>query len=96
MGQMNVSQQKQRFLVRRLSMSYCDSTKAERGVSSKQEAWEAILLSPYAINVIFALRLVVLVFAMSCFSVDWLRRIRAARETFRRTARSMTASVERM
>jgi hypothetical protein len=37
MGQMNVSQQKQRFLVRRLSTSYCDSTKAERGVSSKQE-----------------------------------------------------------
>jgi thiol:disulfide interchange protein len=63
---------------------------------AKQEAWEAILLSPYAINVIFALRLVVLVFAMSCFGVDWLRRIRAARETFRRTARSMTASVERM
>jgi hypothetical protein len=37
-------------------------------------------LNPYAINVVFAAKLVVLVFAMSCFSVDYLRRLRTARE----------------
>jgi len=37
-------------------------------------------LNPYAINVVFAAKLVVLVFAMSCFSVDYLRRMRTARE----------------
>jgi hypothetical protein len=37
-------------------------------------------LNPYAINVVFAAKLVVLVFAMSCFSVDYLRRLRSARE----------------
>jgi len=36
--------------------------------------------NPYAINVVFAAKLVVLIFAMSCFSVDYLRRIRSARE----------------
>lgn len=36
--------------------------------------------NPYAINVVFAAKLVVLIFAMSCFSVDYLRRIRGARE----------------
>jgi hypothetical protein len=36
--------------------------------------------NPYAINVVFAAKLVVLIFAMSCFSVDYLRRIRTARE----------------
>jgi hypothetical protein len=37
-------------------------------------------LNPYAINVVFAAKLVVLVFAMSCFSVDYLRRVRSVRE----------------
>jgi len=37
-------------------------------------------LNPYAINVVFAAKLVVLVFAMSCFCVDYLRRARTARE----------------
>jgi hypothetical protein len=37
-------------------------------------------LNPYAINVVFAAKLVVLVFAMSCFSVDYLRRLRSVRE----------------
>jgi len=36
--------------------------------------------NPYAINVVFAAKLVVLIFAMSCFSVDYLRRIRNARD----------------
>jgi hypothetical protein len=37
--------------------------------------------NPYAINVVFAAKLVVLIFAVSCFSVDYLRRIRSARES---------------
>jgi len=36
--------------------------------------------NPYAINVVFAAKLVVLVFAVSCFSVDYLRRIRNLRD----------------
>jgi hypothetical protein len=36
--------------------------------------------NPYAINVVFAAKLVVLIFAMSCFSADYLRRMRTARE----------------
>ncbi len=32
--------------------------------------------NPYAINVVFAAKLVVLIFAMSCFSVDYLKRMR--------------------
>jgi len=36
--------------------------------------------NPYAINVVFAAKLVVLIFAMACFSVDYLRRIRTLRE----------------
>jgi len=39
--------------------------------------------NPYAINVVFAAKLVVLIFAMSCFSVDYLRRIRSLREKTR-------------
>ena len=39
--------------------------------------------NPYAINVVFAAKLVVLVFAISCFSVDSLRRIRTTREKIR-------------
>jgi len=39
--------------------------------------------NPYAINVVFAAKLVVLVFAISCFSVDYLRRIRTTREKIR-------------
>ncbi|MGA2791389.1 MAG: hypothetical protein ABSF00_11570 [Candidatus Bathyarchaeia archaeon] len=36
--------------------------------------------NPYAINVVFAAKLVVLIFAISCFSVDYLRRLRTTRE----------------
>ena len=36
--------------------------------------------NPYAINVVFAAKLVVLIFTMACFSVDYLRRIRTLRE----------------
>lgn len=36
--------------------------------------------NPYAINVVFAAKLVVLIFAMSCFSVDYMRRMRTARD----------------
>ncbi len=36
--------------------------------------------NPYAINVVFAAKLVVLIFAMSCFGVDYLRRIRTLRD----------------
>jgi hypothetical protein len=36
--------------------------------------------NPYAINVVFAAKLVVLIFAMSCFSADYLCRMRTARE----------------
>ena len=36
--------------------------------------------NPYAIKVVFAAKLVVLIFAMACFSVDYLRRIRTLRE----------------
>jgi len=32
--------------------------------------------NPYAINVVFAAKLVVLIFGLSCFSVDYLRRMR--------------------
>lgn len=39
--------------------------------------------NPYAINVVFAAKLVVLIFAISCFSVDYLRRVRTAREKVR-------------
>jgi len=39
--------------------------------------------NPYAINVVFAAKLVVLIFAMSCFSVDYLRRMQHAREKAR-------------
>jgi len=39
--------------------------------------------NPYAINVVFAAKLVVLIFAMSCFSVDHLRRMRTERERSR-------------
>jgi len=39
--------------------------------------------NPYAINVVFASKLVVLIFAISCFSVDYLRRIRGTRERMR-------------
>ncbi|MGD0424751.1 MAG: hypothetical protein ABSA92_15035 [Candidatus Bathyarchaeia archaeon] len=39
--------------------------------------------NPYAINVVFAAKLVVLIFAVSCFSVDYLRRMRMARERIR-------------
>jgi hypothetical protein len=39
--------------------------------------------NPYAINVVFASKLVVLIFAISCFSVDYMRRIRNARERMR-------------
>lgn len=36
--------------------------------------------NPYAINVVFAAKLVVLIFAMSCFAVDYLKRIQNTRE----------------
>ena len=36
--------------------------------------------NPYAINVVFAAKLVVLIFAMSCFAVDYLKRMRNLRE----------------
>ncbi len=39
--------------------------------------------NPYAINVVFAAKLVVLIFAVSCFSVDYLRRMRNTRERMR-------------
>jgi hypothetical protein len=42
--------------------------------------------NPYAINVVFAAKLVVLIFAMACFSVDHLRRMQTAREKFRANA----------
>ena len=42
--------------------------------------------NPYAINVVFAAKLVVLIFAMSCFSVDFLRRMRMTRERLRDSA----------
>ena len=41
--------------------------------------------NPYAINVVFAAKLVVLLFAMSCFSLDYLRRIRTLREDASKT-----------
>ncbi len=44
--------------------------------------------NPYAINVVFAAKLVVLIFAMSCFSVDYLRRIRTERERLRAASAS--------
>jgi hypothetical protein len=36
--------------------------------------------NPYAINVVFAAKLVVVIFAGSCFSVDYLRRMRTLRD----------------
>ena len=39
--------------------------------------------NPYAINVVFAAKIVILIFAMACFSVDYLRRMRVAREKAR-------------
>jgi len=36
--------------------------------------------NPYAINVVFAAKLVVLIFAMACFCVDYMRRMRTLRE----------------
>jgi hypothetical protein len=36
--------------------------------------------NPYAINVVFAAKLVVLIFAMSCFAVDHMRRMRTLRD----------------
>jgi hypothetical protein len=39
--------------------------------------------NPYAINVVFATKLVVLIFAVSCFSVDYMRRMRTIRERIR-------------
>jgi hypothetical protein len=36
--------------------------------------------NPYAINVVFAAKLVVLLFAMSCFAVDYMRRMRTLRD----------------
>jgi hypothetical protein len=36
--------------------------------------------NPYAINVVFAAKLVVLIFAMACFFVDYMRRMRSLRE----------------
>ena len=47
--------------------------------------------NPYAINVVFAAKLVVLIFAVSCFSVDYLRRIRTVREKVRESAGSTAA-----
>jgi len=49
--------------------------------------------NPYAINVVFAAKLVVLIFAISCFSVDYLRRIRTTREKLRE---KLMSSHERM
>ena len=37
--------------------------------------------NPYAINVVFAAKLVILIFAISCFSVDYLRRMRTLRDS---------------
>jgi hypothetical protein len=48
--------------------------------------------NPYAINVVFASKLVVLIFAASCFSVDYLRRIRTAREKTRERLNSNEAA----
>jgi hypothetical protein len=42
--------------------------------------------NPYAINVVFAAKLVVLIFAMACFSVDYMRRMRTLREKARPTS----------
>ena len=39
--------------------------------------------NPYAINVVFASKLIVLIFAISCFSVDYMRRVRNTRERMR-------------
>lgn len=39
--------------------------------------------NPYAINVVFGAKLVVLIFAMSCFAVDYLRRMRSIRDKMR-------------
>jgi hypothetical protein len=42
--------------------------------------------NPYAINVVFAAKLVVLIFAMACFSVDYMRRMRTLRENAQPTS----------
>jgi hypothetical protein len=42
--------------------------------------------NPYAINVVFAAKLVVLIFAMACFSVDYMRRMRTLREKAKPTS----------
>ena len=42
--------------------------------------------NPYAINVVFAAKLIVLIFAMSCFSVDYLSRMRTLREKVQSTS----------
>lgn len=39
--------------------------------------------NPYAINVVFAAKLVVLIFAISLFTVDYLRRLRGIRDRMR-------------
>jgi hypothetical protein len=39
--------------------------------------------NPYAINVVFASKLIVLIFGVACFSVDYLRRLRNTRERMR-------------
>ena len=39
--------------------------------------------NPYAINVVFASKLIVLIFGVSCFSVDYMRRVRNTRERMR-------------
>ncbi len=41
--------------------------------------------NPYAINVVFGAKLVVLIFAISCFSVDYFRRMRTLRDQVRPT-----------
>ncbi len=42
--------------------------------------------NPYAINVVFGAKLVVLLFAMSVFGVDYLRRLRTIRDSMHSTA----------
>jgi hypothetical protein len=44
--------------------------------------------NPYAINVVFAAKLVVLIFAMACFSVDYMRRMQTLREKAQPTSMS--------
>jgi len=42
--------------------------------------------NPYSINVVFAAKLVVLIFAMACFFVDYMRRMRTLRENAKSTS----------